>query len=56
MDRGEIVEHGTHQELLSLGGLYARLYQAQFGGESKKVKLVHFCYFRQILAIKDLLS
>ena len=30
MDRGRIVEEGTHGELLELGGLYARLYQRQF--------------------------
>ena len=30
LDRGRIVEEGTHAELLGLGGLYARLYQRQF--------------------------
>src|SRR5579875_2374675 len=30
LDRGEIVERGTHQELLERGGLYARLYNEQF--------------------------
>jgi ABC-type multidrug transport system fused ATPase/permease subunit len=30
LDRGRIVEHGTHQALLLRGGLYAVLYEAQF--------------------------
>ncbi len=30
MRRGEIVEDGTHDELLAKGGLYARLYRRQF--------------------------
>jgi ATP-binding cassette, subfamily B, bacterial MsbA len=30
IDRGRIVEEGTHAELLGVGGLYARLYQRQF--------------------------
>src|SRR5450631_2138536 len=30
LDRGRIVESGTHQELLALGGLYAALYGMQF--------------------------
>ena len=32
VDRGKIVEHGTHGELLELGGLYADLYNEQFDG------------------------
>ncbi|MFG2991212.1 ABC transporter ATP-binding protein [Streptomyces sp. NPDC048257] len=30
MESGSIVEQGTHEELLSSGGAYARLYEAQF--------------------------
>ena len=32
MDRGQIVETGTHAELLERGGLYAQLWQRQVGG------------------------
>ena len=32
MDRGHIVEQGTHHELLRLGGTYASLWQRQSGG------------------------
>jgi ATP-binding cassette subfamily B protein len=33
MDRGRIVERGTHNELIAAGGLYAQLYETQFRGE-----------------------
>ncbi len=32
LDRGRIVEQGTHRELLFRGGLYAELYEQQFAG------------------------
>ncbi len=32
LKRGELVESGTHEELMSLGGLYASLYNLQFLG------------------------
>jgi ABC-type multidrug transport system fused ATPase/permease subunit len=31
MDRGRIVERGVHGALLARGGLYAALYEQQFG-------------------------
>ena len=33
MDRGRIVEKGTHDELIAMGGLYSQLYETQFRGE-----------------------
>jgi ABC-type multidrug transport system fused ATPase/permease subunit len=30
MERGKIVESGTHEELLAKKGLYQRLYEIQF--------------------------
>jgi ATP-binding cassette subfamily B protein len=32
LERGRLVESGTHTELLAAGGLYAELYQQQFAG------------------------
>jgi ATP-binding cassette subfamily B protein len=36
-DHGRIVERGTHKELLTSGGLYARLYHEQFEAEAAHV-------------------
>jgi len=32
IDKGTIVEKGTHQELLDLQGIYSNLYMSQFKG------------------------
>jgi ATP-binding cassette subfamily B protein len=34
LDEGKLVEQGTHAELLARGGLYAQLYQTQFGTDA----------------------
>ena len=39
LDRGKIVERGTHDELLARGGLYSELYEIQFKTEDKPTAL-----------------
>lgn len=34
VDEGQVVEHGTHAELLARNGLYARLYHTQYSSQS----------------------
>jgi ATP-binding cassette subfamily B protein len=38
MEHGQIVEQGTHDELLDGDGAYARLYAAQFAGALAEVE------------------
>ena len=38
MDHGKIVQQGTHQQLLSEGGLYRRLYDLQFRDAAENVE------------------
>jgi ATP-binding cassette subfamily B protein len=39
LDRGQLVEEGTHEALLTSGGLYARLYQLQLGMDTDPLPL-----------------
>jgi ATP-binding cassette, subfamily B, bacterial len=39
VDRGRIVERGTHEELLQRGGLYAKLYRQQFAPSTTRSAL-----------------
>jgi len=39
LDEGRVVERGTHDELLSAGGLYATLYERQFHGGAIEAEL-----------------
>ncbi|MCI8554930.1 MAG: ABC transporter ATP-binding protein [Clostridiales bacterium] len=34
LDKGNVVEQGTHEELLAAGGFYSRLYHSQFEGNA----------------------
>ena len=33
MDRGRLIDHGTHTELLARCGIYREIYASQTGGE-----------------------
>ena len=40
VDKGEVVERGTHQELLERNGLYAQLYNEQFSNRVQQEEAV----------------
>ena len=40
MERGQIIEQGTHAELLARGGQYQRLYEMQFADEEEELSVV----------------
>ncbi len=46
LDHGQVVERGAHDELVARGGLYARLYEEQFGAGSVQA----FCSDGVVLA------
>lgn len=38
MEKGEIAEIGSHEELITHGGIYKKLYETQFGEEETEIK------------------
>jgi ATP-binding cassette, subfamily B, bacterial len=44
VDRGQIVERGTHEELLRRGGLYAKLYRQQFAPSTTRAGVAEQTY------------
>jgi len=46
VDAGQVVERGTHTELLARGGLYARLYTEQFAGGAVEARCSNGVRFR----------
>jgi ABC-type multidrug transport system fused ATPase/permease subunit len=41
LDSGEIVEFGTHSELMAKGGIYKRIYETQFLEKAPEMILAH---------------
>lgn len=41
VEAGQIIERGTHAELLALGGQYQRLYELQFADEEEELSVVN---------------
>jgi ATP-binding cassette subfamily B protein len=39
LDKGEIKESGTHEELLAIGGFYSKLHEMQFSKHEQTVKI-----------------
>lgn len=50
LDDGALVEHGTHQELMSRGGLYAQLYNLQAGRRTQEEFEARAPFFRRATA------
>jgi ATP-binding cassette, subfamily B, multidrug efflux pump len=55
INRGEIIERGTHDDLLAQGGFYARLHNSQFKGDDELARLEEEAQIReqQLHALQD---
>jgi ATP-binding cassette subfamily B protein len=53
IDRGRLVEHGTHAELVNRGGLYSRLYLEQFASDTESLEVVPPPDEAALVAVED---
>jgi ATP-binding cassette subfamily B protein len=53
MDKGEIVEHGTHNELLARGGLYKEIYDLQLIDHAKFAEEMEELQEENIMQVKE---
>jgi len=56
MDGGRIVERGTHTELIALGGLYRRLYEAQVADDRRDTEDSEALRERMVAAVTRILE
>ncbi len=53
VDKGQIVERGTHAELLERGGLYAQLYNEQFASAAEVAESADLSEIEELAAVNE---